>query len=223
MSIRNRSFRVFPERYGYFPYVFLIYLFLPAYFIAVESGLKMFIGWGLLLLFLVSYRQLYSSFESKAFTYWLIVQLGIIFIFTIYYDLNNVFLGFFTSYFLGWYRYNKSFLPAYILFALSLSLPIIFKYEGLINSGSYYYLIYLIIMLIVPFGIKSMNSRIELEKELTEANEKIEELVKREERMRIARDLHDTLGHTLSLITLKSQLVSKLVKKDSERAGLEAK
>lgn len=78
-------------------------------------------------------------------------------------------------------------------------------------------------MLIVPFGIKSMNSRIELEKELTEANEKIEELVKREERMRIARDLHDTLGHTLSLITLKSQLVSKLVKKDSERAGLEAK
>lgn len=223
MSVEKWNFRIFPERYGYFPYVFLIYLFLPAYFIVLESGWKMFIGWGLLVLFLVSYRQLYSTFESKAFTYWLIVQIGIILVFTNYYNLNNVFLGFFTSYFLGWYRSNKSFLPAYILFVVSLSLPLIFTYENFIHSGSYYYLVYLIIMFIVPFGIKSMNSRIELEEKLTKANEKIEELVKRDERMRIARDLHDTLGHTLSSITLKSQLVSKLIEKDWERAGIEAK
>ncbi len=223
MSVRKRNYRIFPEKYGYFPYVFLIYLFLPAYYIVLESGWKMFIGWGLLLLFLISYRQLYASFESKAFTYWLIVQMGIIFTFAIYFNLNNVFLGFFTTYFLGWYKNNKSFLPAYILFAITLSLPLIARYEDFINAGSYFYVIYLMIMFIVPFGIKSMNSRIELEKKLTEANEKIEELVKRDERMRIARDLHDTLGHTLSLITLKSQLVSKLAEKDSKRAGLEAK
>jgi two-component system sensor histidine kinase DesK len=41
--------------------------------------------------------------------------------------------------------------------------------------------------------------------------------------MRIARDLHDTLGHTLSLLTLKSQLVQRLIAVDSERARLEAK
>ena len=46
--------------------------------------------------------------------------------------------------------------------------------------------------------------------ELAQANEQIRNLIKGEERMRIARDLHDTLGHTLSLITLKSQLVEKL-------------
>lgn len=63
-----------------------------------------------------------------------------------------------------------------------------------------------------------MNRRMELEQELDEANQQIKELVKREERVRIARDLHDTLGHTLSLLTLKSQLVQRTIASDPERA-----
>lgn len=86
-----------------------------------------------------------------------------------------------------------------------------------------YFVPFLIIMLISPFGIRSMNRRMELEKELDKANKQIEELVKHEERVRIARDLHDTLGHTLSLLTLKSQLVQRLTAVDPERARLEAK
>lgn len=53
------------------------------------------------------------------------------------------------------------------------------------------------------------------------ANEEIEHLAKVAERERIARDLHDVLGHTLSLITLKSELARKLVDRDPERAKLE--
>ena len=41
------------------------------------------------------------------------------------------------------------------------------------------------------------------------------------ERERIARDLHDVLGHTLSLIVLKSELASKLASRDVERAVVE--
>lgn len=41
------------------------------------------------------------------------------------------------------------------------------------------------------------------------------------ERERIARDLHDLLGHTLSSITLKSELAAKLAQADPARAGLE--
>ncbi|WMT41143.1 sensor histidine kinase [Paenibacillus sp. D2_2] len=78
-------------------------------------------------------------------------------------------------------------------------------------------------MLVSPFGIRSMNRRQQLEKELSQANERIKELVKREERVRIARDLHDTLGHTLSLIILKSQLVEKMTTKDPQRAQNEAR
>ena len=58
---------------------------------------------------------------------------------------------------------------------------------------------------------------------MDQANEQIKELIKREERVRIARDLHDTLGHTLSLITLQSQLVQRLAEKHPERAKAEAK
>jgi two-component system sensor histidine kinase DesK len=53
------------------------------------------------------------------------------------------------------------------------------------------------------------------------ANDEIEHLAKVAERERIARDLHDVLGHTLSLITLKSELARKLVDRDPERAKLE--
>jgi two-component system, NarL family, sensor histidine kinase DesK len=42
-----------------------------------------------------------------------------------------------------------------------------------------------------------------------------------EERLRLARDLHDLLGHTLSLITLKSELAGRLMEKEPTRAAQE--
>lgn len=50
------------------------------------------------------------------------------------------------------------------------------------------------------------------------AHDEIEHLAKVAERERIARDLHDLLGHTLSLVILKSELASKLSDRDPERA-----
>ncbi len=41
------------------------------------------------------------------------------------------------------------------------------------------------------------------------------------ERERIARDLHDVLGHTLSVIVLKAELAGRLIERDPERAALE--
>jgi two-component system, NarL family, sensor histidine kinase DesK len=57
--------------------------------------------------------------------------------------------------------------------------------------------------------------------QLRKANEEIENLAKVAERERIARDLHDVLGHTLSVITLKSELAGKLVDRDPQRAEKE--
>ena len=42
-----------------------------------------------------------------------------------------------------------------------------------------------------------------------------------EERLRLARDLHDLLGHSLSLITIKSQLARRLLAPDDSPAALE--
>jgi two-component system sensor histidine kinase DesK len=60
-----------------------------------------------------------------------------------------------------------------------------------------------------------------MNRRLRKANDEIEHLAKVAERERIARDLHDVLGHTLSVITLKSELAGKLIDRDPERAGKE--
>jgi two-component system sensor histidine kinase DesK len=60
-----------------------------------------------------------------------------------------------------------------------------------------------------------------MNRKLRKANEEIENLAKVAERERIARDLHDVLGHTLSVITLKAELAGKLIDRDPERAGKE--
>lgn len=59
------------------------------------------------------------------------------------------------------------------------------------------------------------NAKLEL------AHEEIEQLAKLAERERIARDLHDVLGHTLSVIVLKSELAGRLFERDPQRARLE--
>lgn len=53
------------------------------------------------------------------------------------------------------------------------------------------------------------------------AQEEVEHIAKVAERERIARDLHDVLGHTLSVIVLKSELASRLFDRDHDRARAE--
>lgn len=56
---------------------------------------------------------------------------------------------------------------------------------------------------------------------LRRADEEIERLATIAERERIARDLHDLLGHSLSVIVLKSELAARLVRADPDRAAAE--
>jgi two-component system sensor histidine kinase DesK len=53
------------------------------------------------------------------------------------------------------------------------------------------------------------------------AQAEVEQLAKLAERERIARDLHDLLGHTLSVVVLKSELAQKLLSRDPDRARQE--
>ncbi len=56
---------------------------------------------------------------------------------------------------------------------------------------------------------------------LRRSQEEVERLATIAERERIARDLHDLLGHTLSVITLKAELARKLSERGDERAATE--
>ena len=75
--------------------------------------------------------------------------------------------------------------------------------------------------IIIGAGNTFFAERNRMNRQLRKANEEIEHLAKVAERERIARDLHDVLGHTLSVITLKSELAGKLMDRDPQRAGKE--
>jgi two-component system, NarL family, sensor histidine kinase DesK len=61
--------------------------------------------------------------------------------------------------------------------------------------------------------------RMRAERRLRRADEEIERLAALGERERIARDLHDLLGHTLSVIVVKSELAARLAERDPARAS----
>src|SRR3989440_9801973 len=63
-------------------------------------------------------------------------------------------------------------------------------------------------------GIARMGSAI---RELHTTRRELARLQVEEERLRLARDLHDLLGQTLSMITLKSELARHLVKEEPDR------
>jgi len=65
----------------------------------------------------------------------------------------------------------------------------------------------------------SEKERSNAELRLTQAE--VQRLARVAERERIARDLHDVLGHTLSLITVKSALAARLIESDPARARRE--
>jgi two-component system, NarL family, sensor histidine kinase DesK len=77
------------------------------------------------------------------------------------------------------------------------------------------------VIFIVGIGNIFVGERVRQGALLRQAREDVEEMAKLAERERIARDLHDLLGHTLSVIALKSELASKLADRDPARAAAE--
>jgi two-component system sensor histidine kinase DesK len=94
--------------------------------------------------------------------------------------------------------------------------------EGLLLHVSGWTLFYSALFpVIIGAGNTFFAERNRMNRKLRKASEEIEHLAKVAERERIARDLHDVLGHTLSVITLKSELAGKLIDRDPQRAGKE--
>ncbi|MCT9932770.1 sensor histidine kinase [Planotetraspora sp. A-T 1434] len=81
----------------------------------------------------------------------------------------------------------------------------------------------MLLLQVVTLGVLFVsvrNTRVLIVK-LRNAQSEVARLAANEERLRIARDLHDLLGHSLSLIVLKSELARRLAEQGSERAAQE--
>lgn len=217
----EKRIEVFPKHMGFFPYMWLVYLLFPIYNLTQVSGWKLVMGIGMLIVFIITYRQLY--FVQKTFVLWAFIQMILTFLFAIFYNPFMIFFGFFTASAMGFAPSKKVFRVLLCLLVVMLGAFVFVNMNQLTPANLVNIVPMFILMLLTPFGMRNFNQKKMLKNQLNEANEQIKDLVKREERQRIARDLHDTLGHTLSLITLKSQLVEKLIVKNPERASVEAK
>ncbi|WP_369207490.1 sensor histidine kinase [Streptomyces sp. PU-14G] len=69
------------------------------------------------------------------------------------------------------------------------------------------------------FALMSARKTVRTMRELRRARAVVAELAANEERLRLARDLHDLLGHSLSLITLKSELAGRMLPARPEDAA----
>ncbi|WP_328419132.1 histidine kinase [Micromonospora sp. NBC_00389] len=68
------------------------------------------------------------------------------------------------------------------------------------------------------FGVSRLAQR---NGELQAAQQEIGRLAVAEERARAARDLHDILGHSLTVVAIKAELAGRLIEVDRERAAIE--
>lgn len=79
----------------------------------------------------------------------------------------------------------------------------------------------LIFPLISPIMSYLFSGSLLREHALAQTNRRLEAMIQRDERERIARDLHDTLGQSFSMITIKTELAQKLLVKAPEKVSAE--
>jgi two-component system sensor histidine kinase DesK len=209
---------------GISPYIWTILCILPFYFIFLSpSNVVKLVGIILTLFFFLIYRFAYFS---KGWTIYLWTSILIMISVASTVMFSYVYFAFFLAYFIGNIKNRVAFVVLYFIHLVMTAAAV--NYKILLQEPFYlkqlpFVLIIFISAILLPFSLRHRAERGLLEEKLEDANKRIAELVKQEERQRIARDLHDTLGQKLSLIGLKSDLARKLVYKDPEQAKSELK
>lgn len=216
--------QIFRKNTGLSPYVWIVFYILPFYFIFQDtSTYEIVIGIIMVILFFACYVL---SFVSSGWLvyFWtsiliaLSTAMGLLF--------GYIYFSLFLAFFIGNLKNKTTF---FILYSI-----LILTTFGTVNFGLVthtreiitqlpFVLLSLIAVVLLPISTYNKSKEDKLHEKLEDANKRIEELVKQEERQRIARDLHDTLGQKLSLIGLKSDLASKLVSTNPEQAQKEIK
>jgi two-component system, NarL family, sensor histidine kinase DesK len=85
---------------------------------------------------------------------------------------------------------------------------VVFGLTSHLNTENF--LLNLLPLVLVGGVVIGFRRRMELARELTRARAEIERMAAAEERLRLARDMHDLTGQSLSMITLKSELAARL-------------
>lgn len=206
-------------------YVWVVFYILPFYFIYESSSTPQVV---LGVIMIVGYFICYVlSFVSRGWIvyFWTSIQIAIATGMSLLFGYIYFFL--FLAFFIGNLKNKITFWILYSILLLSTFTTI---YSGfftvhyrVLATQLPFVVLSVIAVILLPVSTYNKNKEDKLQGQLEDANKRISELVKLEERQRISRDLHDTLGQKLSLIGLKSDLASKLISKDPHQASIEIK
>lgn len=205
---------------GWTPYAWLIYLsgFLAEPFWrhrpAWVVGATLFATAVFLVLYFYGFWQARESWRLKA------VAIAIVLLGALCAPINESSIVFFIygSSFLGYVAPKRTAL----LSVLGVVLAVV-AVGWAVGSSPWYVAVGCIFSLLIG-GINVHYAEVrEQGEKLLASQAEIERLAKAAERERIGRDLHDLLGHTLSLITLKAELAGKLLDRDPARAAAEVR
>lgn len=215
--MNREKWRLFPKSEGVAPYFLLTNLLIPIYFLFYEPKSIQWLGFVLLGLFILLFRQFY--FNAKWALQILMAQVGILLILAAVFHPMYTFIGFMIA-----APLSKQRMP--ILLSITIVFTIVMGFitvPYLDHAGSQMW-----VGLVPMFGVCILPYIIRASIQFQQKSARLradtaERMAQQEERQRIARELHDTLGHTLSLIALKGEVVEKLINRHPERAIVEAR
>lgn len=215
-------YHIFPKNTGLSLFAWIAFCLLPFYFILRSSSpVEIVIGIIMIVLFFVTYRL---AFIKQGWTVYVSVGIEMLISVGVTLYFGYVYFALFLAFFIGNIQNKAGFISLYIIHLVSTIAAVSIGF--FIQADTFYtqwpfVIICVIGVMLLPVSRYNRNKREKLENQLENANQKIAQLIVLEERERIARDLHDTLGQKLSLIGLKSELAGKLIGANSDAAKSE--
>lgn len=218
-------FTIIPKSPWLSIYIWIVFLVISFFFIAQDfSALDLSIGVSIMICYFIFHLFAVKHKNNGLVYMWISFQMVLNIIMTLVF--GYIYLALFTAYFIGNIRRPVGF---FIMYGLHIGFTVLsivggyFIYLNMFLSQTPFIIITVLGVVLLPFTLYTRNRQENLESELETAKDRISELIIVEERQRIARDLHDTLGQKLSMIGLKSDLAMRLIEKDPKLAVDEIK
>ena len=164
--------------------------------------------------------MLYTKNKILVFTEWFYLIAYISYTTIVFYPMNILF-SFYLSNLLVWHFEDKYYTYRTISFFITINcLTLYIIANPKINIGDRIILfIFCSMCIITYFSQKYSYERHKLKNERLKHNEHINLLLAENERNRIGRDLHDSIGHTFVMLKLKAELAEKYLEKNNIEAA----
>lgn len=193
---------------GVAPYLnllFLAFFFLYFYYVPPQ-GINIFLIAVGMTCFLVCYFRAYW-FSGNRLIFYIVAILAIGILMSEISLGGSTFFIYAAAFACGFGSKNKSFL---VLVAI---MAVVIAYAFLTGKPIYYWIPAVFMSVMIGTLNIHQTEVMNKNKALKQSQTEIQTLARTAERERISRDLHDLLGHTLSVITLKSELAGKMIDK----------